>query len=112
MRLYLAGLPMNNSLVAQLYPALQAINNFTGRIRNVLSNGCYLNMLKDEIIIDRRLSDVIVPWYTWLIIALVLLLLATVLVLTLLTCLRRKQQMKILRVLYTDGTGDNIIDYK
>ena len=103
---------MNNSLVSQMYSSLQSINNLTGRIRNVLSNGCYLNMYNDRLIIDRRLSDLIVPWYTWLIIAFVLLFLLTILLLTLLTCLRRKQQMKILRALYTDGTGDNIIDYK
>lgn len=95
-----------------MYPSIQSIKNFTGRIRNVLSNGCYLNMFKDTIITDQRLSNVIVPWYTWLIIALVLLLLITILVLTLLTCLRRKQQMRIIRALYTDGTGENIIDYK
>lgn len=110
-RLYLGGVPMNHSLVAQLYPPLQSINNFTGRIRNVLSNGCYLSMPTTNVVSDRRLSDTMIPWYTWLIIALVLLLLATVVVLSLLTCLRRKQQMRELRALYTDETGDNIIDY-
>ncbi|CAF4439706.1 unnamed protein product, partial [Adineta steineri] len=59
-----------------------------------------------------RASDIIIPWYTWLIIALVLLLLATIIALGLLTCIRRRQQQKTLAGLYPDDTRDNIIDYK
>lgn len=112
MRLYLGGVPMNSSLIANLYPSLQSISGFTGRIRNLLSNGCYLKMSSAAVASDLPFSNNnIVPWYTWLIIVLVLLFLATVLTLTLLTCLRKKQQMRELKTLYTDGTGGNIIDY-
>jgi di/tricarboxylate transporter len=62
--------------------------------------------------LERRLSDVIIPWYTWLIMALVFLLLAMIISLTVLTCIRRKQQMKRLKGLYVDETRESIIDYK
>ncbi|CAF4907978.1 unnamed protein product, partial [Rotaria magnacalcarata] len=48
----------------------------------------------------------------WLILALVLLLLSTIIALGLLTCIRKRQQLKALAGLYPDDTRDNIIDYK
>jgi hypothetical protein len=125
--LYLGGLPTTDSLVSALYSSLTTVNTFNGCIRNVLSNGYYLDMNQK---LSSAKSDIgacpcsvtkscpqsqrvsIIPWYTWLIIALVLLLLATVLAMVLLTCIRRRQQLKILTTLYTDDTRDNIIDYK
>jgi hypothetical protein len=44
--------------------------------------------------------------------ALVFLLLAMILALTLLSCLRRRQELKTLKGFYTDDTRDSIIDYK
>ncbi|CAF3869414.1 unnamed protein product [Adineta steineri] len=130
-QLYLGGLPVTGSLVSALYPALQQVNTFSGCIRNVLSNGYYLDMnsalasansdigqcpcaLTNSCTTTTlaRASDIIIPWYTWLIIALVLLLLATIIALGLLTCIRRRQQQKTLAGLYPDDTRDNIIDYK
>jgi hypothetical protein len=127
--LYLGGLPTTNSLLSALYPLLTSVDTFNGCIRNVLSNGNYLDMSKslssansnpggcpcsvtNSCITRQRVSDIIVPWYTWLIIILVFLLLATILVMTLLTCIRRRQQLKLLTGLYTDDTRENIIDYK
>jgi hypothetical protein len=68
--------------------------------------------ITNSCITGKRISDIIVPWYTWLIITLVLLFLATILAITLLTCIRKRQQLKILRGLYNDDTRENIIDYK
>ena len=44
--LYLGGLPTNNNLVSGIYPTLTQVNTFNGCIRNVLSNGYYLDMSK------------------------------------------------------------------
>jgi hypothetical protein len=107
------------------------VNTFSGCIRNLISNGYYVDMsqplasansdpgqcpctLTNSCVTSTlpRAADVIVPWYTWLIIALVLLLLGTIIALGLLTCIRRRQQQKTLAGLYPDDTRDNIIDYK
>lgn len=130
-QLYLGGLPVTSSLISGLYPSLTTVNTFSGCIRNVLSNGYYLDMnnpvasansvagacpcsLTNSCVATAaaRATDIIVPWYTWLIIALVLLLLGTIIALGLLTCIRRRQQQKALAGLYPDDTRDNIIDYK
>ena len=130
-QLYLGGLPVTGALVSGLYPALTQVNSFSGCIRNVMSNGYYIDMnaplaaansaagpcpcsLTNSCVASAlaRATDIIVPWYTWLIIALVLLLLATIIALGLLTCIRRRQQQKTLAGLYPDDTRDNIIDYK
>ncbi|CAF2958903.1 unnamed protein product [Rotaria sp. Silwood2] len=130
-KLYLGGLPVTGSLVSGLYPSLTQVNTFSGCIRNVLSNGYYLDMnspsssansnagqcpcsLTNSCVTSvlGRSSDIIIPWYTWLIIALVLLLLSTIIALGLLTCIRMRQQQKALAGLYPDDTRDNIIDYK
>jgi hypothetical protein len=130
-QLYLGGLPATDSLISGLYPTLTQVNTFSGCIRNVISNGYYLDMnaplaaansaagqcscqLTNSCLASTlaRAADVIIPWYTWLIIALVLLLLATIIALGLLTCIRRRQQQKTLAGLYPDDTRDNIIDYK
>ena len=130
-QLYLGGLPVTGSLVSGLYPTLTQVNTFSGCIRNLLTNGYYLDLnaplasansaagqcpcaLTNSCLASSlaRAADVIIPWYTWLIIALVLLLLATIIALGLLTCIRRRQQQKTLAGLYPDDTRDNIIDYK
>ncbi|CAF0857241.1 unnamed protein product [Adineta ricciae] len=130
-QLFLGGLPVTGSLVSGLYPSLTQVNTFSGCIRNVMSNGYYLDMnaalasANSDIgqcpcaltnsctsTLLPRTTDIIIPWYTWLIIALVLLLLATIIALGLLTCIRRRQQQKTLAGLYPDDTRDNIIDYK
>jgi hypothetical protein len=124
--LVLGGLPTND-LLTGLYPSLVTVNTFNGCIRNVLSNGYYLDMSKayssansasgecpceitNSCPAKERVS--IIPWYTWLIITLVLLLLATILAMILLTFVRRKRQLKKLMALYIDDARDNIIDYK
>ncbi|CAF1461191.1 unnamed protein product, partial [Rotaria sordida] len=129
-QLYLGGLPVIGSLISGLYPSLTQVNTFSGCIRNVLSNGYYLDMNSPLLSANSnagqcpcsltnsclssvigRTSDIIIPWYTWLIIALVLLLLSTIIALGLLTCIRMRQQQKALAGLYPDDTRDNIIDY-
>ncbi|CAF1282541.1 unnamed protein product [Rotaria sordida] len=45
-QLYLGGLPVTGSLISGLYPSLTQVNTFSGCIRNVLSNGYYLDMSK------------------------------------------------------------------
>jgi hypothetical protein len=57
-------------------------------------------------------SCITVPWFTWLIIALVLLLLATIFAISSLIMIRKREQMKTSAGLYTDDTRDNIIHYK
>ncbi|CAF3111050.1 unnamed protein product [Rotaria sp. Silwood2] len=126
--LYLGGLPMINSLVSSLYPSLTSINTFNGCIRNVLSNGYYLDMSQDlfsansnygecpcsitnSCITRKQIIDIIIPWYIWLIIALVLLLLATILAITLLMLIRKRKQLQVLPGLYTNDTKDNIVNY-
>jgi len=130
-QLYLGGLPVTGSLISGLYPSLSVVNSFSGCIRNVMSDGYYLDMNNPILSANSnpgqcpctitnsctaaalaRAADIIIPWYTWLIIALVLLLLATIIALGLLTCIRRRQQQKTLAGLYPDDTRDNIIDYK
>ncbi|CAF3632426.1 unnamed protein product [Rotaria socialis] len=130
-QLYLGGLPVTGSLVSGLYPSLTQVNTFSGCIRNVLSGGYYLDMnspllssnsnagqcscsLTNSCLLSplKRDSANIIPWYTWLILALVLLLLSTIIALGLLTCIRKRQQLKALAGLYPDDTRDNIIDYK
>jgi hypothetical protein len=130
-QLYLGGLPVTGSLISGLYPSLTQVNTFSGCIRNLQSDGYYLDMnaplasansapgqcpctLTNSCVATAaaRAADIIVPWYTWLIIALVLLLLGTIIALGLLTCIRRRQQQKTLAGLYPDDTRDNIIDYK
>jgi hypothetical protein len=119
---------MEGSFLSFLDPSLISTNHFIGCIRNVLSNGYYLNtpdgLLSDyskpgecpctvtDSCAEMRLSNIIVPWYTWLTMALVFLLLAMILALTLLSCLRRRQELKTLKGFYTDDTRDSIIDYK
>ncbi|CAF2072701.1 unnamed protein product [Rotaria magnacalcarata] len=111
-QLYLGGLPMTNSLVAALYSALSSVNTFRGCIRNVLSNGFYLDM-NNPLASNNSNSGpcdcsitnsckttssvatgIIVPWYVWLIIALVLLLIGTMLVVAILTCFRHRRLRK------------------
>jgi hypothetical protein len=127
-QLYLGGLPTKESLINRLYPSLKSIHQFSGCIRNVLSNGVHLDMSRSisseksdlgpcpceltSSCIERALSASLVPWYTWLIMALVFLLLATVLTLILLTCLRKRRRSTVLAGLYVDDTRDTIIDYK
>ena len=128
-QLYLGGLPTNNSLISALYPSLTNVNHFSGCIRNVLSNGVHLDMsrslaseksqlgpcpceLTSTCIARVALRASLVPWYIWLIMSLVFLLLTTVLTLILLICLRRKSRSKVLAGLYVDDTRDTIIDYK
>ena len=130
-QLYLGGLPGTSLVISGLYPSLTTVNTFSGCIRNVQSNGYYLDMnnpiasansvagpcpcsLTNSCVAATaaRATDIIVPWYTWLIIALVLLLLGTIIALGLLTCIRRRQQQKTLAGFYPDDTRDNIIDYK
>jgi hypothetical protein len=130
-QLYLGGVPLTGSLVSGLYPSLTRLNTFSGCIRNFISNGNFLDFNTPlqssnsaagacpcewtsscSPSASARTADVIIPWYTWLIIALVLLLLATIIALGLLTCIRRRQQQKTLAGLYPDDTRDNIIDYK
>ncbi|CAF1053785.1 unnamed protein product [Adineta ricciae] len=43
-QLFLGGLPVTGSLVSGLYPSLTQVSTFTGCIRNVMSNGYYLDM--------------------------------------------------------------------
>ena len=43
-QLFLGGLPVTGSLVSGLYPSLTQVNTFSGCIRNVMSNGYYLDM--------------------------------------------------------------------
>ena len=45
-QLYLGGLPKTNSIISALYPSLTDINSFRGCIRNVFSNGYYLDIRK------------------------------------------------------------------
>ena len=130
-QLYLGGLPATSSLISGLYPSLTQVNTFNGCIRNVQTNGYYLDMNSPLALVNAqagqcpcsltnscpsvtsaRMADIIIPWYTWLIIVLVLLLLATITALSLLTCVRRRLQQKALAGLYPDDTRDNIIDYK
>ncbi|CAF4245556.1 unnamed protein product, partial [Rotaria sordida] len=40
----LGGLQVTGSLMSGLYPSLTQVNTFSGCIRNVLSNGYYLDM--------------------------------------------------------------------
>ncbi len=42
--MYLGGLPVTGSLVSGLYPTLIQVNTFSGCIRNVQSNGYYIDM--------------------------------------------------------------------
>ena len=98
-------------------------SGFRGCIRNVLSNGYYLNMsnyldsnysyageCQEPRIADQR--SLVIPWYTWLIIALVLLLLAIVIILVLLSLIRTKEISRTVNGIYVDDTRENIIDYK
>ncbi|UJR37810.1 hypothetical protein I4U23_030500 [Adineta vaga] len=126
-QLYLGSLP--NLLSTNFsYPSLDITSGFRGCIRNVLSNGYYLNMSNSvssnystigecpnsitdpNYRIDNRRS--LVPWYTWLIIALILLFLTILLTIILLTLIRRRLHSRALCGLYSDDTRDNIIDYK
>lgn len=84
---------------------LSSANSNAGQCPCSLTNQCLISPLA-------RSSDIIIPWYTWLIIVLVLLLLSTIAALGLLTCIRLRQQQKALAGLYPDDTRDNIIDYK
>ncbi|CAF2615716.1 unnamed protein product [Rotaria sp. Silwood2] len=116
-RLYLGGLPRRDSPIDALYPKLSYIDSFRGCIRNVRSNGVYLDMNRPILASDNSRSGlcdcsitntctiglskddrgVIVPWYVWLIIALVLLLMATIVAITYLTCVRRRASRKLQR---------------
>ncbi|CAF0872431.1 unnamed protein product [Adineta steineri] len=124
--LYLGGLPPNSS-VLNLYQLQSSVNPFKGCIRNVLSNGYYLDMSKHHSSNNSNYGQcpcsitkscttekntIIIPWYTWLIIALVLLLLTTIIIMTLLALIRKKQQLTTLSGLYIDDTRDTIVDYK
>ncbi|CAF0991670.1 unnamed protein product [Rotaria sp. Silwood1] len=128
-KLYLGGLPMTDSLLSSLYSSLPSINTFNGCIRNVLSNGYYLDMSKDlssansnygecpcsitnSCITKEHVIDIIIPWYTWLILVLVLLLLATIFSIVLLILTRKRKQLKTLTGLYMHDTRDDIISYK
>ncbi|CAF3673561.1 unnamed protein product [Rotaria sordida] len=128
-KLYLGGLPIIDSFVSSLYPILPSINTFNGCIRNVLSNGYYLDMSKDlssmnsnygecpcsitnSCITRKYVRDIIIPWYIWLIFVLVLLLLAIIFTIFLLIFTRKRKQLKALQELYTNDRRDNIINYK
>ena len=120
-QLYLGGIPMSNELISALYPALTRVYTFNGCIRNVLSNGNYLNMSNSTSSInaypgdcfpETNTIDTLVPWYTWLIMTLVLLFLITIIVIVLWTLQRINQELKVVTGFYMDGAVDNIIDYK
>ncbi|CAF3600129.1 unnamed protein product [Rotaria sp. Silwood1] len=128
-RLYLGGLPRRDSPIDALYSKLSYVDSFRGCIRNVRSNGIYLDMNRPMFASDNSRSGlcdcsitntctiglskddrgVIVPWYVWLIIALVLLLMATILTITYLTCTRRREQRKRHRHASFDNI-DNVTD--
>jgi hypothetical protein len=82
--------------------SLSLVQSMPGECSCIVTNSCS----------ERRLSDIIVPWYTWLIMALVFFILAMIVALTVLTCIRRRQQLKTLKGLYIDDTRESIIDYK
>lgn len=112
-------------MVSQLYASIPRVDGFRGCIRNVLANAYYLDMRSPFLAArsdvgacpcsvtnscDNR--QIAVPWYTWLIVGLVLLLLITILTLVSLALLRRRYEQRALAGLYMDDTRDNIIDYK
>ncbi|CAM4780128.1 unnamed protein product [Rotaria magnacalcarata] len=127
--LYLGGLPTIDPSTSSLYPSLTSINTFKGCIRNVLSNGYYLDMSKtlsstnsnygqcpcsitNSCVTRNRLTDIIIPWYTWLVFIVVLLLLATMLSIALLIFIRKRLQLKTPIRLYPNDTRNNIIHDK
>lgn len=127
--LYLGGLPSEGSLISGLYPSLPSNNTFNGCIRNVLSNGYYLDMSKSlssansnygecpcsitgSCIERKSIFDVIISWYVWLIIALVLLLLLTILAMTTLIFLRKRKVSDILAGFYKTDIQHHIIYYR
>ncbi|CAF3379935.1 unnamed protein product [Rotaria socialis] len=127
--LYLGGLPTIDPPTASLYPSLTSTNTFKGCIRNVLSNGYYLDMSKtlsstnsnygqcpcsitNSCVTRNRLTDIIIPWYTWLAFILVLLLLATMLSIALLIFIRKRIQLKTPIRLCPNDIRDNIIHDK
>ena len=74
------------------------------------SNYSYAGECQEPRIADQR--SLAIPWYTWLIIALVLLLLAIVIILVLLSLIRAKEISRTVNGIYVDDTRENIIDYK
>lgn len=129
-RLFLGGIP-TTSLASALYSTVTNTDTFRGCIRNVLSNGIYLDMNRPLIASDnsragqcncsvtnsctiepsRDSKGVIVPWYVWLIIGLILFLLGIILLITILLCIRRKRQQRLQKNVYVvksnNFTSDN-----
>lgn len=130
-RLYLGGFPTTGLLISGLYPSLTQVNTFSGCIRNLLSNGYYVDMSSSitapnsiteqcpcSIInsctasTSQEIPAVIVPWYIWLIIALVFLFLTTIIILIFLACIRKKEQQRALAQLCHDDTQESIAVYQ
>lgn len=127
--LYLGGLPEANSIISGLYPSLRPINTFRGCIRNVLSNGYYLDMSQSLSSINsnygecscsitnscttrNRLFDIIIPWYIWLILALLPFIIISVIGTTLLIFITRKIRSKQASDASSDDRRENKIDDK
>ncbi|CAF4544432.1 unnamed protein product [Rotaria socialis] len=129
-QLYLGGLPMMNSLIAALYPTLSSVNTFRGCIRNVLSNGFYLDMnnplassnsnsgpcncsiTNSCTTTSSAATGIIVPWYVWLIIALVLLLIGMMLLVAVLICFRHRRLRKARADAYMSNIQNDRINDK
>ncbi|CAF5026084.1 unnamed protein product, partial [Rotaria sp. Silwood1] len=58
-QLYLGGLPVTDSLVSGLYPSLTKVSTFSGCIRNVLSNGYYLDMSTALVSVNSYYDDLL-----------------------------------------------------
>lgn len=119
--LYLGGIPTSEDLIIALYPVLVNVHSFNGCIRNVLSNGYYLNMSDSirsenaypgDCFAETDAIDTLIPWYTWLTITLVLLFLITLLLMILWILQRTNYKLKALTNLSMDDVVGNIIDYK
>ena len=130
-RLYLGGFPTTGSIISGLYSSLPQINTFSGCIRNLLSNGYYVDMNSSitsansnteqcpcnitnscTTTTSQEIPAVIVPWYTWLIIALVFLFLTTIIIIIFVAFIRKKEQQKASTQLYHDDTRDSIVVYR
>ena len=130
-RLYLGGFPTTGSIISGLYPSLTQINTFTGCIRNLLSNGYYIDMSSAITTVNsnaeqcscnltntcttntiEQIPAVIIPWYTWLIIVLVFLLLGTLILIIFLACVRKKEKQKKPTEFYSDDIRDSIVVYR
>lgn len=121
-KFYLGGLSRVDTLVLSIYPILKDLSRFRGSIRNFHSDGIHLDMSKtissensypgirrSRVSMLRQLT---VPWYTWLILTLVSLIMASILILSILMLIRRQNKFRVTVPLYIDDVRDNIIDYK